>query len=63
MTVGVDSTQQETVGTLVSITINGQTLNYGVNGNVTLPDMTQVAIAWGGGGPTGITIQITESSG
>jgi hypothetical protein len=63
MTVGADSTVQETVGTIISLTINGQTLNYGVNGNITLPDMTTVHIVWGSGGPQTITTIITGTPG
>lgn len=58
VTVGADSTVQESVGVPISITMYGQTVNYGVNGIVTLPDMTTVSVTWGGGGPTGVTIQI-----
>jgi len=64
MTVGAASNQQESVGAILSITINGQTLNVGVNGTVTLPDMSQVNVTWGTDpkAPQSITIVISEAS-
>lgn len=41
-----DSTVQVACGMPISVTINVQTVNYGVSGNVTLPDNSVVAISW-----------------
>ena len=65
MTVGSDSTEQETVGSLISVTINSQTLMVGQNGTVTLPDNSTVLVSWqqNPNSPQTIQISITGNSG
>ncbi len=62
VSVGIDSTVQESVGTVISITINGQTLNAMQNGSVTLPDMSIVDVAWQQNPITGV-VTVTLNSG
>ncbi len=62
--VGVGSTVQENLATIVSITINGQTLSVGENGNITLPDYSTVTVTWTSNPTTGeISISIMGAPG